>query len=57
MISFLCSNLKLSKLYKKEKNSAYYKRIYIKKDLFENFKHLLVPHIHESMLYKIKWKI
>ena len=42
---------------KKGKNGAYYKRIYIKKDSFENFKHLLVPHMHESMLYKIKWKI
>ena len=41
---------------KKWINNAYYKRIYIKKDSFEKFKHLLVSHIHKSILYKIKWK-
>jgi len=38
---------------KKGKNEAYYFRIYIKKDSFEEVKPSLVPHMHDSMLYKI----
>nr|AVR57731.1 hypothetical protein C0989_000032 [Termitomyces sp. T132] len=38
---------------KKGPNEAMYERIYIKKEGFEEIKPSLIPHMHESMFYKI----
>nr|AYE93293.1 LAGLIDADG homing endonuclease [Termitomyces sp.]AYE93308.1 LAGLIDADG homing endonuclease [Termitomyces sp.] len=42
---------------KKGPNDAMYERIYIKKESFEEFKPSLIPHMHDSMLYKINEEI
>lgn len=47
-------NLETSIHNKKGRNDANYERIYIKKDeAYEELKTSLIPHMHESMLYKI----
>ena len=46
-------NLDTSIHTKKGKNDALYERIYIKKEAFEEFKPSLLPHMHDSMLYKL----
>nr|AYE93399.1 LAGLIDADG homing endonuclease [Termitomyces sp.]AYE93413.1 LAGLIDADG homing endonuclease [Termitomyces sp.] len=46
-------NLETSIHNKKGFNGAIYERIYIKKEGFEEIKPSLVPHMHESMYYKI----
>ena len=38
---------------KKGKDDIYYERIYIKKEGFEEIKPSLIPHMHDSMLYKL----
>lgn len=42
---------------KKGKNEAIYERIYLKKEEFEAFKPEIIPHMHDSMLYKINEKL
>lgn len=38
---------------KKSSNGTYYERIYINKDSLNSIKPNLIPHLHESMLYKV----
>jgi hypothetical protein len=42
---------------KKGKDEAVYERIYLKKEEFEALKPEIVPHMHDSMLYKINEQI
>lgn len=42
---------------KKSSNEAYYERIYIKKDSLDEVKPVLIPHMHDSMLYKLNEQI
>jgi hypothetical protein len=42
---------------KKGKGEAVYERIYLKKEEFEALKPEIVPHMHDSMLYKINEQI
>lgn len=46
-------NLETSIHNKKNKIGESYERIYIKKNEFEELKPSLIPHMHETMLYKI----
>ena len=48
---------KLLFIKKKGNNDAIYERIYIKKDGFEELKPTLMPHMHDSMLYKFNEQI
>lgn len=38
---------------KSSNNESVYERIYLSKQTFEEFKPSLIPHMHETMLYKI----
>jgi len=50
-------NLDTSIHMKKSRSESIYERIYIKKDGFEELKPILIPHMHESMLYKLNEKV
>jgi len=50
-------NLETTIHIKKGKDEAVYERIYLKKEEFEALKPEIVPHMHDSMLYKINEQI
>ena len=49
-------NLDTIILNKKGNNETIYERIYIKKEGFEKIKISLLFHLHDSILYKNKWR-
>ena len=50
-------NLETSIHNKKSSMGDHYERIYIKKNEFEELKPSLIPHMHETMLYKINSEV